>query len=134
MIWPTLKASAEICQKFRLIFRQWSLKKNCFWDLLTFKRPVQVLRTVLWTCHIICCQSTDFWGTFSKNPHLELPTCNSEHFFWTIWSDVRKSIFQNGIEFSIKFFTPLEPCKPNGQEGDLWVICIRTKYAWILFR
>ena len=38
-------------------------------------------------------------------------------------------MFQNGIEFSIKFFTPLEPCKPNGQEGDLWVICIRTKYA-----
>ena len=34
--WPILEARAEICQKFRSLFEQWSFKKNCFWDLLTF--------------------------------------------------------------------------------------------------
>ena len=27
---------AEFCLIFRLFFGQWSFKKNCFWDLLTF--------------------------------------------------------------------------------------------------
>ena len=36
MIWPILEARAEILQKFRLLFGQWSFKKNCFWDFLTF--------------------------------------------------------------------------------------------------
>ena len=38
LIWPILEARAEICQKFRSLFGQWSFKKNCFWDLLTFNR------------------------------------------------------------------------------------------------
>ena len=70
-----------------------------------------------------------FLRYFSRN-HLELHATKSTFLSNLIWCKV----FQNGIEFSIKFFTPLEPCKSNGQEGDLWVICIRTKYAWILFR
>ena len=36
-IWPSLEARAEICQRFRSLFGQWSFKNNCFWDLLTFK-------------------------------------------------------------------------------------------------
>ena len=36
-----LEARAEICQKFRSIFVS-SIKKNCFWELLTFKGTVDV--------------------------------------------------------------------------------------------
>ena len=36
LIWFILEARAEICQKFRSFFGQWSFKKNCFWDVLTF--------------------------------------------------------------------------------------------------
>ena len=31
------EARAEFCQIFRSFFGQWSFKKKCFWDLLTFK-------------------------------------------------------------------------------------------------
>ena len=30
------EARAEFCQIFRSFFGQWSFKKKCFWDLLTF--------------------------------------------------------------------------------------------------
>ena len=37
LIWPILEARAEICQKVRLLFGQWSFKENYFRDLLTFR-------------------------------------------------------------------------------------------------
>ena len=45
LIWPILEIRAEICQKFRLCFGQWSFKKECFWDLLTF-----------FCCYLIYCR------------------------------------------------------------------------------
>ena len=36
MIWPILEARADILQKIWSLFGQWSFKKNCFWDFLTF--------------------------------------------------------------------------------------------------
>jgi hypothetical protein len=37
LIWHILEARAEICQKFMLLFGQWSFKKKWFSDLLTFR-------------------------------------------------------------------------------------------------
>ena len=36
---------AEFCLIFHLFFEQWSFKKNCFWDLLTFSKL---------TCSFVC--------------------------------------------------------------------------------
>ena len=32
-----MKARAEFCLIFRSFFGKWSFKKNCFWDLMTFR-------------------------------------------------------------------------------------------------
>ena len=36
MVLKVSKTIAEFCIIFRSFFRQWSFKKKCFWDLLTF--------------------------------------------------------------------------------------------------
>ena len=36
------EARAEFCQIFRSFFGQWSFKKNCFWDLLTFNSLISL--------------------------------------------------------------------------------------------
>ena len=50
---PILEARVEILQKFGLLFGQWSFKKNCFWDFLTFNK--RQINWVIWSyfCRIL---------------------------------------------------------------------------------
>ena len=42
------EARAQFCQIFRSFFGQWSFKKKCFWDLLTFSwKPLRALHQMV---------------------------------------------------------------------------------------
>ena len=46
------EARAEFCQIFRSFFGQWSFKKKCFWDLLTFSKGYQNSNLGFYSCPI----------------------------------------------------------------------------------
>ena len=54
-VWPILEPRAEIRQNFRSTFGQWSFKKKCFWDLLTF-------RNILWCVQIVVFKQCNLMG------------------------------------------------------------------------
>ena len=59
MIWPISEARAEILLKFRLLFGQWSFKKNCFWDFPTFRKSGENWWSFSY-CTLVCIEAVFF--------------------------------------------------------------------------
>ena len=113
LIWTILEARAEICQKSRSLFGQWSFKKNCFWDLLTFNKwnkkipTYTIIRTYTIIWQVKVCKVKTLWeGHKIWN---NLPPVLTQQLF--LLSSVKTSgrFFQISVAFSKKLdFTQVE--------------------------